>query len=79
MQLFFRGGKGFTFIGIVMIVMALMVFIFPKFFAFVFAGFVLLLGLFFLFIGLFSVNTGAKSDSSSSEDKGFSEYEEIKD
>lgn len=79
MQLIFRGGKGFTFIGIVMIVMALMVFIFPKFFAFVFAGFVLLLGLFFLFIGLFSVNNGAKSNSSPSEDKGFSEYEEIKD
>ena len=79
MRIFFRGGKAFVYTGLMMILMGLMVFIFPRFFAYVFAGFVILFGVVFTGIGLIAkplVPPGPGPGQREEED-GFSAYEEI--
>jgi|GEM_PF-4545078 len=81
MQLLFRGGKAIAYFGFIMILMGTLVFLFPKFFAYIFAGLVITLGLLFVGIGFAAkpmMPPGAGQNPRQADD-GFSSYEEIRD
>lgn len=79
MRILFNGGKGFVFIGLMMVLMGLMVFLYPRFFAYIFAGVVMLLGILFTGIGLLAKPMVPPQQQGQRPDDGFSSYEEIND
>jgi hypothetical protein len=79
MQVMLRGGKALVYFGLMLIIMGTLVFLFPKFFAYIFAGLVIAIGVFLFVAGLLVKPIKMPGQPQNPSDSGFSSYEEIRD